>query len=82
MNYIQARPIHCRLPRAMPCGLHCARVVPKVYDMQFILAYQTYLLSNKCLAHLKDLDNPVAYKNPYTLKHAKLLIENMELINV
>ena len=50
--------------------------------MQFISAYQTYFLSDRCLANSKDLDNPVACKNPCTLKHAKLLVENMELVDV
>jgi hypothetical protein len=28
------------------------------------------------------LDNPEACKNPCTLEHAKLLVENMELVDI
>lgn len=40
------------------------------------------MLSDRCLANAKDLDDPEACKNPRTLEHAKLLVENMELVDI
>jgi len=40
------------------------------------------LQSNRCLANAKDLDNLVTSKNPHTLEHARLLVENMELVDI